>query len=424
MKVTLTPSKAQGKIKAIASKSAAHRILICSAFADAPTSILCEETNRDIEATVACLRSLGAKITRNDNVYEVTPLDKTAPVKNSVLPCDESGSTLRFLLPVACAIGSDSIFATKGRLSERPLDALLEELQVHGANVTKVNDKFSLSGKLTGNDFCICGNISSQFISGLLFAIAIIGEGSLRVTGKLESAPYVDMTLNALKVFGVSVIQRDDTYFLNANGGLRSPEYVAVEGDWSNAAFPLALGILGKNVEIFGLDPLSAQGDRAIVEIIRKMGGKIAYNPAANSYVANASKLHALELDATNVPDLVPVIATLASVADGESKIYGVERLRLKESDRIESIITLLSSLGANIRFSDGALLISGVPNLLGGEVDSFDDHRIAMSAAVASCVCTSELSILRAEAVQKSYPSFWNAVTNLSLNAKYESEK
>lgn len=416
MNLTLTPSRANGTIKAIASKSVAHRLLICAAFADAPTRILCEEINRDIEATVDCLCALGARIERDAPYYTVYPTQKIASPSPVCLHCGESGSTLRFLLPVTAALGIDGVFLPEGRLYERPLSPLCDQLRAHGASISREDGRIYVGGRLEGKGFCIDGGVSSQFVSGLLFAIALMGGGRLEILGRLESAPYVEMTADALEKFGIDVKKDSNTYIIDAPRGFVSPRELAVEGDWSNAAFALALGVLGERVEVCGLCNTSKQGDRAIAEILRRMGADIAYDAERRSYVASRSRLIAIELDASDIPDLVPVVATLAALAEGESRIYGASRLRLKESDRLESMRSLLCAIGAKVALCDDGLVIEGVPSFLGGTVSSYNDHRIAMSAAVAASACGSALCITGADAANKSYPSFWEMLTSLGI--------
>ncbi|MBE6593248.1 MAG: 3-phosphoshikimate 1-carboxyvinyltransferase [Ruminococcaceae bacterium] len=407
---------AEGKIKSIASKSVAHRLLICAAFADAPTRIRCDETNKDIEATAACLSALGAKIERNESYYTVTPVKPCDVIKGASLPCGESGSTLRFLLPVAAALGADCSFELEGRLPDRPLSPLREELEAHGIAISGKNP-LQIRGKLVGNSFSIDGNVSSQFISGLLFALTLLDtDGTLKVNGKLGSAPYVDITCDALSLFGAPVSKFENTYKTEAHTLLCSPCSIEVEGDWSNAAFPLALGAIGKEVEVLGLSNKSSQGDKAIVDLLRRFGADIIYNDEKNSYVAKRSDLHGIEIDASQIPDLVPILATVASVAKGRTIIYGASRLRLKESDRLESVSEFLNSLGADVTQTDDGLIINGVEQLSGAKIDSFNDHRIAMSAAVASAVCEGEIILSRAEAVEKSYPSFWQDMLGVGI--------
>lgn len=419
MKLSVTCSSAEGKIKSIASKSVAHRLLICAAFADAPTKILCEETNKDIEATAACLNGLGAKITRIAPYYEVIPTSRENVIKNAILPCGESGSTLRFLLPVVSALGAECSFVTEGRLSERPLSPLKEELEAHGITING-SDIISVSGTLTGSSYVIDGNVSSQFISGLLFALTLLPrEATLEVRGKIESAPYVDMTEDALSIFGAAPEKEGRIYKIGAKGRLSSPGTLQVEGDWSNAAFPLALGVMKGEVKVSGLNPNSRQGDMAIVEILRRFGGKIEYDESDGTYTAYGSELCGTDIDASQIPDLVPILATVASVATGKTVIRGAARLRFKESDRIMSVRQTLSALGADVEETADGLIINGKKELIGGEVSSFNDHRIAMSAAVACSVCKEPVIISGAEAVAKSYPSFWQDISLVGIASR-----
>ena len=418
MKAILTPSVASGSVRAIASKSMAHRLLICAAFADAPTTVICTETNNDIEATAACLSALGANIKRTIDGYTVEPVDRARIPDSPLLECGESGSTLRFMIPIVAALGKGGRFALHGRLPERPLSPLREELEAHGITLHG-KELLTLSGKLSGDSFSIDGGVSSQFVSGLLFALSLLEYPStLRITGKLESAPYIDMTCNSLALFGAAPIKTESGFEINAGGKLSTPTQIAVEGDWSNAAFPLALGVLSGEVEVFGLDQNSAQGDSRIVELLREFGADITYIPERRSYIAKKSELHSSRIDASQIPDLVPILATVASVAKGCTEIYGAARLRLKESDRLESTAQVLNALGASVRVSDDGLMIDGVDSLCGGCVDSWGDHRIAMSAAVASAVASAQVTIERAEAVQKSYPRFWDDMMSLGIKA------
>ena len=413
MKLSISFDAPQGKIKAIASKSVAHRLLICAAFADAPTRILCEETNNDIEATAACLNALGASIKRCAPYYDVVPVAPGNIIKGATLPCGESGSTLRFLLPVAAALGADCSFLLEGRLADRPLSPLREELESHGVSISGKNP-LSISGKLSGREFSIDGSVSSQFVSGLLFALTLMkNEATLTVTGKIESAPYIDITCYALSLFGAPVQKNENKFTVGARASLTSPSYLEAEGDWSNAAFPLALGVLGGEVEVCGLNPDSAQGDKRIIDILLRFGADISVSDNG-SYIARRSNLKGIDIDASQIPDLVPVLATVASVAEGTTRIYGASRLRLKESDRLFTVSDMLRRLGAKIEENDDGLTVEGVRALRGGSVSSHNDHRIAMSAAVAAAVCEGAVEIDGAEAVNKSYPTFWEDASSL----------
>ena len=414
MNTTITPFVPSGCVAAISSKSAAHRILICAAFAENETVIRCDKTNKDIEATASCLCALGAKITYTPPFFHVVPIKD--PVTDAVLDCNESGSTLRFLLPIIPAIGVNASFDLSGRLPERPLSPLYEELTAHGVRLSpQGSNPLTSEGSLSGDEYRIRGDISSQFISGLLFALTFSGKGGrLVIEGKMESAPYVDMTVDALKLFGAEPEKTDYGYRISADARLLSPEGIlTVEGDWSNAAFPLCMGAIGKgSVTVSGLDPNSHQGDRAVVDILRRFGADVT--SCENSVtVKGGNSLYGINIDATQIPDLVPVLATVASVAEGQTFIGGAARLRLKESDRLDTVCQMLTALGANIEQTDDGLIITGKRNLDGGCVQSFNDHRIAMSAAVAAVACISHVCVLESECTSKSYPDFWADMKN-----------
>ena len=400
--------KVKRTVSAISSKSEAHRYLICASLGDAPVEMVCTDTNADIDATAACLNALGASIVRQGESFFIEPIKKVN--KNATLDCNESGSTLRFMLPVAAALGADCSFIMRGRLAQRPLSPLYEMLENNGISLGEQGvSPLDIKGKLNSGDYSLAAGISSQFISGMLFALSVCeGESHLSLEGRLESAPYAHMTLDALKAFGADIKfdSKTNTYTVNGKEKLHSPERVSVGGDWSNAAFFLAAGAIGKEcVTVTGLDVNSRQGDREMLEILKKMGARIEL--CGNGITVFPSKLRAIDVDASQIPDLVPILATVASVADGKTTIYNAARLRLKESDRIESVCAMLSSLGASITATDDGMVIVGKERLYGGSVDSYNDHRIAMSAAIASLVCENEVKISRFEAINKSYPSF-----------------
>ena len=420
MNIIISPSLPVGNTCAIASKSAAHRALICAAFADSETKIKCERTNRDIEATVACLGALGARIEYSKPYFTVSPVTKLSDTAE--LHCGESGSTMRFLLPIVSALGIKASFVMEGRLPERPLSPLYEELCAHGAILSPCGtNPFICDGKLCTNEFSIRGDVSSQFISGLLFASVLMGgNAKINISGKIESAPYIDMTCDMLSQFGVCVIKHDFGYEIPDQCRLISPGEVSIEGDWSNAAFPLCLGAIGGDVTVCGIDPDSHQGDKRIIGILQKFGANIINTK--NTYTASKSnELCGIELDASDIPDLVPVIAAVASVAKGQTRIFGASRLRIKESDRLDAITQALTSLGADITETADGLIINGKPQLLGGTVNTFNDHRIAMSTAVAAVSCTSDVKIIGAECVAKSYPDFWSEIESLGVKITKE---
>lgn len=408
MDIVFNSPSVKSCVKAISSKSEAHRALICAALSDCETKIICTDTNDDIDATVLCLNSLGALITRTEDGFLVTPIKAVA--KNASLDANESGSTLRFLLPLAASLGADCSFIMRARLASRPLSPLCELLSDSGVSLSpQGTNPLFVSGKLKAGEYTLCANISSQYISGMLFALSVAdGKSILRLSGKVESAPYILLTLDTLKNFGAEIDfdSENNIFYINGKERLVSPKIFTVGGDWSNAAFLLAAGAIGTHkVTVLGLDTNSRQGDRAILSLLSDMGAEIRIENG--KITVFPSRLHGIMIDAANIPDLVPILSVIAAVADGETVIYNASRLRLKESDRIESVCELLSSLGADIRETEDGLIIRGKKRLSGGFSDSFNDHRIAMSAAIASLVCENGVKISRFEAINKSFPSF-----------------
>ena len=421
MNVTISPSAVGGSIEAVASKSVAHRLLICAALANTETHIRCEQVNDDINATVRCLCALGANVLREGCDFTVSPLSPASLPHSAEMDCGESGSTLRFLLPVIAALGVNAAVRMHGRLSERPLSPLDEALKAHGVTLTRPEqDTLLCCGRLTHGEYRIRGDVSSQFVSGLLFALSCLDEPSrLIIDGTLASAPYVDMTVDALAAFSAQPARTSNGFKV---GGvpLVSPKHARVEGDWSGAAFPLCMGALSsKGVTVQGLSAQSRQGDRAILSVLRQFGANVTQ--AEDSVTVSSAPLSPIELDATHIPDLVPVIAVTACGALGTTVIHGAERLRLKESDRIESTVALIRSLGGHAEPLPDGLLIHGSGRLAGGSVSSYGDHRIAMSAAVASLLCDSAVTVTGAESVGKSYPAFWQAFASLGAVLRTE---
>ena len=382
MDITITPGKLSGTVAAIPSKSQAHRLLICAAFADAPAALLCPELNRDIEATAQCLSALGAGIRRTAEGYRITPAAQIP--ESAVLPCRDSGSTLRFLLPVAGALGVDAAFLLEGRLPQRPLSPMWEEMERMGAVLSRpASGTIRCQGMLRPGEYVIDGSVSSQFVTGLLLASALLpGKSRIRLTGQVESRPYITMTQQAMSLFGV------ETPDLQVSGGrpFHSPGQITVEGDWSNGAFFLAANALGSDVNVENLNPDSCQGDRAAAALI----------PALKTRAV---------ISARDIPDLVPILSVVAACNQGAVFTH-IRRLRLKESDRVSSVISMLEALGGMAEAGENTLTVYGT-GLKGGTVDSANDHRIAMSAAIAAAACTRSVTILGAECIQKSYPKF-----------------
>lgn len=415
MKITIGKPPRGGRISAISSKSHAHRALIAAALADAKTEVLCGEINEDIRATVQCLQALGAEISYENGAFAVLPLAKPIGAERRTLDCGESGSTLRFLLPVACALGASAFFAMRARLPYRPLSPLHEELAAHGCTLSaQGTSPLAVSGMLSGGTFTIAGNVSSQFITGLLLALPLVMEDSrIDVTGELESRPYVDITLKTLQYFGIEIIEHDGSFFIHGNQRFLSPRKLTVEGDWSNAACWLALGVLSANpVTVTGLDLNSPQGDKAFMDMLKRFGAQV--DAKSSGITVSGGTLKGIDVNVRANPDLVPMIAVVALAAEGQTRIENAARLRLKECDRLRVITNTLRTFGAQITETPDGLIIDGGHMLHGGSVSSEDDHRIVMMATVASALCEGEVTITRADAVHKSYPRFFEDFQSL----------
>lgn len=392
MDITIQPGLLKGSLSAIPSKSQAHRLLICAAFADSPTTLICPDTNEDIEATAACLNALGAVVSRTEQGYHVQPA--TAIPYEATLPVNESGSTLRFLLPVVGSLGVDALFQMKGRLPQRPLSPLWEEMERMGCSLSRPSENtLRCSGKLRSGTYRIDGSVSSQFITGLLFAASIMdGESCIALWGKTESKPYIVMTQRALALFGIEC----SNFCIPKDHKLISPGRVTVEGDWSNAAFFLAARTLGAHICVENLNYESPQGDRKITQIL----------PAMDQF---------LEIDAADIPDLVPILAVTAAAKQG-ARFTNIERLRLKESDRVQTVAAMLERLGVSTEITQSTLTVYP-GSFRGCTVDAAGDHRIAMAAAIAATVANGPVTILGAQCVKKSYPSFWEEYRKLGGN-------
>ena len=394
MDLRIFPGKLTGQTAAIPSKSQAHRLLICAALADGPTQLHCAQSNRDLDATAACLNALGAEVRATENGFSVRPMEHI-PAK-ATLPCGESGSTLRFLLPLAAALGVEATFRLEGRLPQRPLSPLWEELERKGCQLCRPTpDTILCRGQLQPGSFRLSGSISSQYFTGLMLALPLLsGSSRLLVQGELESKPYVDMTRQALALFGVQA----DLGEIQGSQRYQSPGRVTVEGDWSNAAFFLTAQALGSPVSVTGLNPDSAQGDREIRNLLQSMETCSAISGA-------------------QIPDLIPILAVFAACRQGAVFTH-IQRLRMKESDRVASTLAMITALGGHGWADADTMTISGT-GLTGGQVDAHNDHRIAMASAIAATCCSQPVILLDAQCVQKSDPHFWEVYAQ--LGGQYE---
>lgn len=404
----IIPGPRSGAVHIPASKSQAHRLLVCAALGEEETEIFCDGISKDIAATMACLRALGAEIKETKQGGILVKPVSAPPAGEVILPCGESGSTLRFLLPAAGALGARARFKMEGRLPERPLAPLDRELTAHGMSLEKRGDTLVCSGKLRPGDYRLPGDVSSQYISGLLMALPLLpGESVLQVTGKIESSAYITMTGDALRLAGLALTPDRGCWVIPGGVKYRLPRALSVEGDYSNAAFFLCAGAMSeRGISVTGLNPDSHQGDRAVLDILRRFGAETERRQG--EILCRGGALRGCEIDAAPIPDLIPVLSVLAAGAAGETRVINAGRLRLKESDRLRSTTEMLKALGAEIRELPEGLVIRGGKRLRGGRVDSCGDHRIAMSAAVAAGICTGTVTVGGAECVAKSYPRFW----------------
>ena len=395
MNIQITPKKLNGQIMIPPSKSMAHRLIISAALAEGISKISNVYPSKDILATIDVMKTFGADIKFDGDLLVVNGVSEIP--EKALCDCCESGSTLRFLIPVACALGISTTFVGKGKLPERPITPYLSELSENGITFDYNNTMpFSVTGKLKSGTYKIAGDISSQFITGLIFALPLVeGDSEIILTSHLESKPYVDITVSALKTYGIDIAETENGYYIKG-GQKYMPCDTVVEADYSQAAFFYVLNSLGSDIKICGLNSDSFQGDKKIVEICER----IVYNKEGSP--------NSFKLDCSDIPDLVPVLAVLASFCGGVSEITNVKRLRIKESDRLAAISECLNKIGGKVQAFEDKLVVTGVESLSGGEVDAFNDHRIAMAMAVAATRCTGPLIINGAECVEKSYPNFF----------------
>ncbi len=400
MTVTIHPAPLAGALRVPPSKSQAHRVLIAAALADGESHIRNLAHSQDIDATRRCLTELGAEFEETGEVLRVrgmgaSSMSPMARMAHPHLDCGESGSTLRFLIPVALAVRGGGVFTGRGRLMERPLTPYFDLFDRMGIAHELKDGVLTVQGLLEPGEYKLPGNVSSQFFTGLLFALPLLGGPSAIIpTTALESEGYIAMTCQVLERFGIrtaATLSLPPQYHL-AGGSVYTPQDVTVEGDWSQAGFWYAAKALGFHVTPTGLDPESLQGDRVIAqqfELLTQPGD--------------------VDLDVSQCPDLVPPLAAIAALRPGRTVLSNAGRLRIKESDRLTAVANTLNALGAQVTEGPESLTFQGVDALTGGTIDSCNDHRIAMMAAVAAARSKGPVTVTNAQAVEKSYPDFWH---------------
>lgn len=410
--IKITPSPLSGEVTVPPSKSAAHRNIICAALASGESIVSPACHSEDIDATIGCVKSLGATVTEKNGAFYIIGINRDEVLgKEVTLDCGESGSTLRFMIPIAAALGANATFIGHGRLPLRPITALTDILSANSVVCSNEKLPLTIKGKLDVNDYPISGNISSQYLTGLLFAIGING-GTAKLTTPLQSAGYIDLTMKIMSNFGVKITENNGTY--SASGDF-TPTNTVIEGDWSQACFFLSAGALGGEIKIKGLDFGSTQGDMSVTELYKKFGAETEIKE--NSLFVKSNKLNAIEIDCSQIPDAVPALAVVAAMSRGKTKIYGGERLRIKETDRIKTVADGLTAMGIKVEeLKDGMIITGGKPK--GSRVIGTGDHRIVMAFSVLAAYAEGETVIEGYKAINKSYPLFFEDFKKLGGKA------
>jgi 3-phosphoshikimate 1-carboxyvinyltransferase len=402
----LFPSILNGEIKAPPSKSLSHRALICAALAKGQSIITNIAYSEDILATISALELMGAKFDKHDDRLIVQGTRRIkAPHK--AINCNESGSTLRFLIPIFSLSGKKISFTGNSSLINRP-QSIYKKIFEEDNNTFELKDnKIVVNGSVTARKYILKGDVSSQFFTGLMFSLPLLKEDSIiSIEGTLESKGYIDLTIRTLEEFGIEILELENGYFIKGNQSYE-PTSFNIEGDYSQAAFFLVGGILNGRIKVTDLEHESFQGDKAIIDVIKSMKGKIILTE--NGFITDSSSTYGTTVDLSDFPDLGPIIALLGCLSEGKTRIINASRLRIKESDRIESTVRTLKALGANISSTKDEIIIKGKSTLKGGvTVDSYNDHRIAMMVSIAASISEEQVTLTNANAVNKSYPNFF----------------
>ena len=407
------PTKLKGEVNIPPSKSMAHRAIICASLSDNLCRIDNIDYSDDIIATIDAMKSLGAKITKYENYIDIIGIYNHIQntEKSRVIDCNESGSTLRFLIPVSLLFEGSSKFIRRGNLGKRPLTTYYDifDRQNISYSYEKDNLNLELEGNLNGGIFEVDGNVSSQFISGLLFALPLLKEDSkIIITTDLESKSYVDLTLQVMKDFGIEIINNNYKEFIIKGNQKYEGRNYSIEGDYSQGAFFMCANAIGNEIICKNLNINSLQGDKEILNILKKMNVDIIVK--GNEIESKRrKKLKSAYIDGSQCPDIIPILTSVAALAKGRTEIVNVGRLRLKECDRLSAIVCELNKLGANIIEKEDSIIVDGVDELEGDtQVWSHKDHRIAMTLAIISSRCNKPITIKDYDCVSKSYPEFF----------------
>ncbi len=410
----------QGTVTPPPSKSISHRALICAALSNGTSKIGNIQFSEDVQATLNCIQALGIKVEFDGKILIVRGGQNKSQA-DAVLDCGESGSTLRFFLPIALLYSQPVQFTGHGRLLQRPLKEYKKALEENGAQITLNDELITVQGPIRPGIYRMSGSVSSQYVSGLLFALPMLdGDSEIILTSPLESKAYVDLTVSVMEHFGVKIVNNNYERFIIRGNQTFNPCDFTIETDYSAAAFFLAAGALGCDVECFGLNLDSLQGDRQYIDILQQCGIKIDQS-SGGGLKALKGKIQPVTVDVKDIPDLVPPLTSVLCFCEGESKIINAGRLRLKESDRLHALAEEFNNLGADIIEGEDSLIIRGVKNLHGGIADAHNDHRIAMAIAVASIKSNDQIQLKGADSVKKSYPDFWKDFCRIERSQNHE---
>jgi len=421
MKVLIQPKPLKGTVFVPPSKSQAHRAIIAASLSKGKSVISNIEYSEDIVATIGAMEKIGAKFIRNTAHLIVSGVSKVSISDDNFIECNESGSTLRFVLPILSLSKEKVVFTGKRSLIQRPMNIYEDMFRRLNLAFIRNDDSIIINGSLTSGTYDVPGNVSSQFFSGLLFSLPLVkGDSKINIVGKLESKQYIDMTIDVVRQFGIMIDETAYGYFVRG-GQSYHPCNITVEGDYSQMAFFAVASALNGDIVCRGVPLVSKQPDRLITDYMSKMNCDFTFHD--NSIHFHKSSPIAAEIDVSQCPDIAPILAILASLSQGTTLISGAARLKIKESNRLQSVYDTLIKFGVQAELGDDFLKIQGRTDLNGGIFDSFNDHRIVMSVAIASVRANHPVIIKNAEAVNKSYPSFFEVLEHLGADITYIEE-
>ena len=420
MNVRITPQKLSGEVTIPPSKSLAHRAIIAASLAKGRSVITNVAYSKDILATIDAMKSLGAKIEKFDNYLII---NGSYPKRvNNVIDANESGSTLRFMIPISLLDDNPVEFIGHNKLIDRPLDIYFDIFKKHNIKYIKDPNHYlplKINGKLESGIYELKGNVSSQFITGLLFSLPLLkGDSKIIITTNLESLGYINLTIDILKKYGINIIYKDNEFLIPGNQEYKPFDY-EVEGDYSQVAFWLEANMLGNDIKIKGVNKDSLQGDKEIIDDIIKIGANITFDK--NNLVSNIKAFKPLDIDVSQTPDLGPALTCILTQVNGVSRLVNASRLRIKECDRITCVKEELNKLGCNVSETEDSLIISGKTKIQKGIVSSHNDHRLVMAFAILASIADGDVVIENASAVSKSYPDFFEVYESVGGITNYE---